>query len=84
MIFTKYIDRKLYYYIDPFVGTLSLVELVMRVSYHCTVVFIPGMYVFGRDVSLNLTTIVGWNVGTASKQRQVNIILSAKIQVSQS
>ena len=33
----------------------------------------PGQSVFGREIILNITSVVDWQVVTAAKQQQVDI-----------
>ena len=70
---TKDLDNKVFDYIDKWGETLATISLVIRYSYHRTIIATPGQSIFGRDMLFNLTPVVDWRVVTAVKQRQVNI-----------
>ena len=78
IFFTKDIDIKVYDYIYPWGETLASGVWSIRESYHFTLGFMPGWAVLGRDISLNLTSIVDWRVVNARKQRQVEIDMFCK------
>ena len=73
MIVTKDITSKVYDYIETWWETLVSEAWEIRASYHHTLGSTPGQDVFGRDILLNLTSMIDWCVVTARKQRQVNI-----------
>ena len=73
MIVTKYLDKKVLNYIDPWGETLASIALAIRDPYHCTIMSTPGQAVFGRDTLFKIALVVDWQVATASKQSQVDI-----------
>ena len=73
MLVTKYIDKKVFGYIDPWGKTQSSIAWAIRASYHHTIMATPGQAVFGRYILFNLALVVDWKVSTAAKQRQVDI-----------
>ena len=73
MIVTKNLDNKVFDYIDSWGETLAYIALVIRASYHFTIMVTPGQAVFGRDILFNLASFIDWRVATAVKQRQVDI-----------
>ena len=73
MIVTNYIDRKVYYYIDPWGSTLASVFQLIRASYNRTLGFTPDQAVFGREMLFNLISIVYWRIVTSGKHPQVDI-----------
>ena len=73
MIVTKDLDKKVFDYIDPWGKTLTYIAWAIRASYHRTIMATPGQDIFGRDMLLNLASVVDWRVVTAAKQRQLDI-----------
>ena len=73
IIFTKYIDNKLFDYIDPWGKTLASIALAIRASYHRTIGAKPYQYVFGRDTIINLVSVFYWKIIIYNKQGQVYI-----------
>ena len=60
MLFTKYIDNKVFDYIYPWGETLAYIEWSKRASYSCIIMATPGQAVFGRDMLFNLASVVDW------------------------
>ena len=58
MLVTKYIDIKVFDYIDPWSETLASIAWVRKASYHRTIMTM---------------SVVDWLVATTAKQRQVDI-----------
>ena len=73
MLVRKDLDRKVYYYIDPWGETLYSVAWALRDSYHHTLSFMLGQVIFGRYLLLNFTSIVYWYFITARKKWWVDI-----------
>ena len=73
MLVTKYFDKKVFEYIDPYDETLGSIAWVVRASYRRTIMATPGQAVFGRDVLFNLASVFYWRVTIVAKQRQVDI-----------
>ena len=73
ILVTKYINNKVFEYIDTWVETLSSISWVVRASYRRTIQAMPGQAFFGRDMIFNLASVIEWRVITALKQRQVDI-----------
>ena len=69
---TKYLNNKDFDHIDPWGETLSYIALVIRESYHLTIMNTPGQAVFYRYMLFNLTSGVYWIVVTSAKQSQVD------------
>ena len=60
-------------YNDTWVEPLKYIAWVISVFYHCTIEATPGQAVFGRDMILNLASVVYWQVIPAKKHQQVDI-----------
>ena len=73
MFVTKYLDKKVFDYIDQWGETLASIKWSIRASYHHTILATPGQAVSGRDMLFNLKSVVYWRVVTTVKQRQVDI-----------
>ena len=73
MIVTKYIDSKVFDYIDPCGETLSSVSLEIISLYHRTIGFASGQYIYSRDILFNLASAVDWWVLTDRNQQQFDI-----------
>ena len=73
IVVTKYIDNKLFDYIDPWGKTLAYIAWAIRASYHHTIGAKPYQYVFGRDTIINLVSVFDWRFIIYNKQGQVNI-----------
>ena len=73
IIFTKYIDNKLFDYIDPWGKTLASIAWAIRASYHHTRSGAWRKYVFGRDTIINLVSVFYWKIIIYNKQGQVYI-----------
>ena len=58
MLVTKYLDNKVFDYIDPWGETLASIAWAIRYSYHLTIIATPGQAVFGRDMLFNLASVV--------------------------
>ena len=67
ILFTKDIDNRVFYHIDPWGGTLASIAWEIRASHKCTTMVTPGQTVFGGDMLLNLTSVIDWRVVTAAK-----------------
>ena len=70
---TKYLDNNVFDHIYPWGENLASIAWAIRASYHCSIMVMPGQDVFGRNILLNLTSVVDWRVVTAVKKLQVNI-----------
>ena len=70
---TNDIDNKVFDYIYPWGENLASIAWSKRASYHCNIMATPGQAVFGRDMLLNLASIVDWQVVTTVNQCQVDI-----------
>ena len=55
---TNDLDNNVFGYIDSWGETLESIAWAIRVSYHCTVGYIPTQDVFGRDIIFSLTPVV--------------------------
>ena len=73
MLVTKYLDNKVFNYIDTWGETLSYIAWEIRASYQRNIMATPVQAVFGRDMLFNLASVVDWRVATAAKKRQVDI-----------
>ena len=73
MLVTKYLDNKVFDHIYTWGENLTYIVLVIRASYHHTIMETPNQVVFGRDMILNLASVVYWRVVTTAKKRQVDI-----------
>ena len=73
MLINKYLDNKVFEYIDPWGETLVSIAWEVRASYHRTIIAAPGQSVFGRDMLFTLTSVVDWRVVTSTKQCQWDI-----------
>ena len=60
MLATKYLDKKVFDYIDPWGEKLAYIAWEIRVSYHRTIMDMPGQAVFGRDMLFNPASVVEW------------------------
>ena len=69
----KYLDKKVFDYIDPWGESLASIAWVIKAYYHHTIMATPGQAVFGRYMIFNFTSVVDWKVITAEKQQQVDI-----------
>ena len=58
MLVTKDIDNKVFDYIDPWGEILSSIAWAMRACYHRTIMATPGQAVIGRDILLNLASVL--------------------------
>ena len=67
MLVTKYLDNKVFDYIDPWGETLSYIAWEIRDSYHRTIMATLGQAVFCRDMLFNFASVVEWRVVTAAK-----------------
>ena len=70
---TKYLDNKLFYYMDPSGETLAYIIWAIRASYHRTIMVTSGQAFFGRDMLFNIASVIYWKVETTAKQCQVDI-----------
>ena len=70
---TKYNDKKVLDHIDTWVETLASIAWEIRASYQRTIMDTPGQDVFGRDMLLNLVSVLYWKFVTSENQRQVYI-----------
>ena len=73
MLVTKYLDNKVFDYIDTWGETLAYIAWSIRSPYHHTILVTPGQAVSGRDILFNLSSVVDWRVATTVKQRHVDI-----------
>ena len=73
MLFTKDLDNKVFDYIYPWGETLAYITWVIGASYHRNIQATPCEAVFGRDMILNLVSVIYWLVITAEKQQKVEI-----------
>ena len=58
MFVNKDLDNKLLEHINLWGETLSYIAWAIIASYHCTIMATPGQDVFGRDMLLNLASVV--------------------------
>ena len=58
MLVTKYLDNKVFNYIDPWGENLAYISWVIRVSYPRTIMATPVQYVFGRYMIFYLALVV--------------------------
>ena len=73
MLVTKYLNNKVFYYIDTWGENMASITWAIRASYHRTIQVTPGQAVFGRYIIFNLASVLHWRVITAGKQGQVGI-----------
>ena len=57
MLVTKYLNNKVFDYIDPWSEKLAYIALVIRDSYCHNIQATPGQDVFGREMILNLASV---------------------------
>ena len=67
MLVTKYLDNKVFDYIDPWGENLAYIAWEIRASYRCTIMATPCQGVFGKYTIFNLASVVDWRVATAVK-----------------
>ena len=72
ILFTKYLDNKLFEHIYPQGETLAYISWEIIESYHHPLKYTPGQYVLGRNMIINLKSIVDWIVTATRKKREVN------------
>ena len=58
MLFTKYIDNKVFDYIYPWGETLASIALAIRACYYRTIMATLGQDVFGKYMIFNLSSVV--------------------------
>ena len=73
MLVTKYLDNKFFDYIYQWGEILTYIAWSIRNYYHCTIGSTTGQAVFGRDMILNIATVIDWQVITANEHQQVDI-----------
>ena len=73
ILVTKYLDNKVFDYMDPWSENPASISWVVMAFYHHTVGVTPEKAVFIRDIIFNLTPVVKWSTITAKKKRQVGI-----------
>jgi hypothetical protein len=71
MICTKNLSNGVFDCIDPWGEILSSIARAIRASYHSALGATPVQLVFGRDMIINIKTIIDWRTITAHKQKQV-------------
>ena len=72
MFVTKYISNRVFDYIDPWGEILSSVAWAVRALHHSNLNKTPAQLVFGRDMIINLSTVVDWKTLTMRKKAQVD------------
>ena len=65
---TKYLDNKVFEYINPWGENLAYIAWTTRAYYNRTIQATPGQYDFRRDMIFNLESVIYWRVITAGKQ----------------
>ena len=70
---TKYLDKKLFNYIDPWYETLSSIAWAIRASCYCTNMNTLVQAIYDREMILNLASVVYWQVITAVKKQKGGI-----------
>ena len=55
ILVTKYLDNKVFYYIDPWGENLAYIVWAIKGSYHLNIMAKPGQAVFGIYMLFNLT-----------------------------
>ena len=73
IIVTMDIDNKVFDYIDSWGDTLAYIVWEARASYPHTIGTTPSQDIFGREIILNLMSVIEWRVLTTSKQRKFDI-----------
>ena len=73
MLVRKDLDNKIFKHMDTWVENLPSIAWPIRDFYYRTIMATPGQSVFGREIILNITSVVDWRVVTAAKQRKVDI-----------
>ena len=73
MLVTTDIYKKVFDYIDPWGEIISSIEWATRESCHHSIQDTPGQAIFGRNIILNLTSVVDSRIITDGKHRQVDI-----------
>ena len=73
MLVTKDLANKVFYYIDTWGETLDYIAWEIWDSYPCTIQDTPGQAVFGRDIILNLLSVIYQRFITAGKWQKVEI-----------
>ena len=73
MLVTKYLDNKVFDHIYIWGETLAYIAWAIIASYCITIISTPGQAVFDEDVKFNITSVVDWQVVTATKHRKYDI-----------
>ena len=73
MLVTRDLDNKLFDHIGLWGENLSYIAWSIRASYHHTIMATPCQAVFVRDLLSDLASVVGWQILSAVKQRQVDV-----------
>ena len=72
MFLTKNLKERILDTIDPFGEILASVAWAVRASYNNATAATPAQLVFGRDMMLNLTTMINWKELSLRKQESVD------------
>ena len=81
MLVTKDIDKQVLDYIEPWGKKLVYIAWAISDSYHHTIGTTPDQSGFGRDMIINLTSVLDWKFRTSRKQRNANSVnVSRKCQ----
>ena len=71
MLRTKELQDQTFNYVDTWGSILASIAWAIRASYHSTLNHTPSQLVFGRDMLLNITSMVNWKDITMRKHKQV-------------
>ena len=72
MFLTKNLREQIFDYIDPFGSILASIAWAVRASHNSATNATPAQLVFGRDMLLNMQSLINWKELSKCKQKLVD------------